>query len=251
MKNHEAPPDSKLTLTATGQQTTVDLYSPEGADLINALYLKLSSHFRWMYQPTWLGRPIIQLPHDIVAMQELIWAVKPDLIVECGVAHGGSLIFSASICQLIGKGRVVGVDVEIRPHNREAIEAHFLAGRIELVEGSSIDPGIVETVRKKAAGAGTVLVVLDSNHTFTHVRAELEAYAPLVSPGSYIVAMDGAQALVGDTPNAKPHWKTDHPLDAIHDFLKTHPEFEIDPHYTRFGVTCSPDGFLRRKEASA
>jgi cephalosporin hydroxylase len=247
MKNFETFPSSKLTLSQEGAEVSVDLYSQEGADLINALYLKLGAQFQWMYQPTWLGRPIIQFPHDIVAMQELIWQLKPDLIVECGVAHGGSLILSASICELLGKGNILGIDIEIRAHNRAAIEAHSLSRRIELLECSSIDPAAVEAVRKKAAGAETVLIVLDSNHTHDHVLQELELYSPFVTPGSYLVAMDGAQALVGDIPRAKPHWKLDHPLTAIHEFLKAHPEFAIDPHYTRFGVTSNPDGFLKRK----
>jgi cephalosporin hydroxylase len=247
MKNFETSPASKLTLSHDGTDLSVDLYSQDGADLINALYLKLGAQFQWMYQPTWLGRPIIQFPHDIVAMQELIWHLKPDLIVECGVAHGGSLILSASICELLGKGRIIGIDIEIRAHNREAIEAHPLAHRIELIESSSIDESTVEAVRKKATGAETVLVVLDSNHTHAHVLRELELYSPFVTRGSYIVAMDGAQALVGDIPRAKPGWKHDDPLRAIHEFLHSHPEFEIDPHYTRFGVTSNPDGFLKRK----
>jgi len=247
MKNVETTAASQLTLSTGDTQVRVDLYSEEGVDLINALYLKLGAQFQWMYQPTWLGRPIIQFPHDIVAMQELIWKLKPDLIVECGVAHGGSLILSASICELLGKGSVLGIDIEIRPHNREAIEAHPLGRRIELIERSSVDEVTIGMVRQKAAKAETVLVVLDSNHTHAHVLAELEGYGPLVTPGSYLVAMDGAQVFVADIPRAKPHWKLDHPLTAIHEYLRSHPEFEIDPHYTRFGVTSNPDAFLKRK----
>jgi cephalosporin hydroxylase len=247
MKNFETKPDSRLTLSQGGTAVSVDLYSEEGVDLVNALYLKLAAEFKWMYLPTWLGRPIIQLNNDVVAMQELIWKLKPDLIVECGVAHGGSLILSASICELLGKGKVIGIDIEIRAHNRQAIEAHPLTHRIELIERSSIDEAAVAAVREKAAGAGTVLVVLDSNHTHAHVLRELELYGPFVTPGSYLVAMDGAQALVGDIPRAKPGWQLDSPLTAIHEFLQSHPEYEIDPHYTRFGVTSNPDGFLKRK----
>jgi cephalosporin hydroxylase len=247
MKNFETTAKSQLILSNGGTNISVDLYSEEGVDLVNALYLKLGAQFQWMYQPTWLGRPIIQFPHDVVAVQELIWKLKPDLIIECGVAHGGSLVLSASICELLGKGKVIGVDIEIRPHNRQAIEAHPLAHRIELVESSSIDEAAVEALRKTAIGAETVLVILDSNHTHDHVRRELEAYCQIVTPGSYLVAMDGAQAYVGDIPRAKAGWKSDHPLTAIHEFLKAHPEYEIDPHYTRFGVTSNPDGFLKRK----
>jgi cephalosporin hydroxylase len=247
MKNFETTADSKLTLSNGDTQVSVDLYSEKGADLINALYVKLGAQFQWMYQPTWLGRPIIQFPQDIVAVQELIWKLKPDLIIECGVACGGSVVLSASICELLGKGKVIGVDIEIRPHNREAIEAHVLSNRIELIESSSIDETTVAVLRQRAAKAETVLVILDSNHTYAHVRRELEAYSQIVTPGSYLIAMDGAQTLVADIPRAKPEWKLDDPLTAIHEFLKAHPEYEIDPHYTRFGVTSNTDGFLKRK----
>jgi cephalosporin hydroxylase len=138
------------------------------------------------------------------------------------------------------------VDIEIRPHNRAAIEAHPLKHRIDLIEGSSIDLGTVEAVRALVGSAGTVLVMLDSNHTESHVLQELELYSSLVTSGSYIVAHDGAQAWVWDIPNGKPEWKVDHPLGAIHKFLASHPEFSIDPHWTRWGITSSPDGFLKR-----
>ncbi len=248
MKNFKTNADSKIVLCNGGEQIEFNLYSQDGADLVNALSLKLAAEFQWMYQPTWMGRPIIQLPNDIVAMQELLWAVKPDVIVECGVAHGGSLIFSASICQLIGKGKVVGVDVEIRAHNRKAIEEHFLKPRIELIEGSSVEVNIVEKVRSQVLGAETVLVVLDSNHTREHVLKEMEFYHEMVTPESYLVVMDGAQAYVGDVPRAKSHWNEDHPLQAIEEFLKMHPNYIVDPHYERFGVTCSPSGFLKKKK---
>jgi cephalosporin hydroxylase len=246
MKNFETEKKSQLILRNGSKEVVVDLYSKEGGELINSLYLKLATEFQWMYLPKWLGRPIIQVPHDIVIMQELLWNIQPDVIVECGVAHGGSLILSASICQLIGKGKVIGVDVEIRPHNREAIEKHFLSPRIELIEGSSVLPETVAKVKDKLGDAKVVLVILDSNHTREHVLKELEMYHSMVSVGSYIVAMDGAQAYVGDIPRAKDHWKNDHPIQAIHEFLKTHSEFEIDREYEKLGVTCSPDGFLKR-----
>ena len=214
--------------------------------MLSNLWTKVAAEFRLMYEPTWLGRPIIQFPTDIVTMQELLWRVQPDVVVETGVAHGGSLVLSASILQLIGKGRVIGVDVEIRPHNRAAIEAHSLKPRIELIEGSSIAPETFAAVRRLASGSEKTVVFLDSNHTEAHVFRELELYSALVGPGGYLVAHDGAQGLVWDIPRAKPEWKVDHPLTAIHRFLAAHPEFEIDPHWTRFGITSSPDGFLRR-----
>lgn len=241
-----ATPDSRITLAGSGSSRTVDLYSQEGLEMVAGLWTKLGCQYRLMYEPTWLGVPIIQFPADIVMMQEMVWRLKPDVIVESGLAHGGSAILYASLCELAGKGRVIGIDVEIREHNRQAIEGHPMAKRIEMIEGSSVDPKTVARVKERAAGAGTVLVVLDSDHSHGHVLREMEMYHPMVTPGSYLVAMDGAQAHVWDVPRAKPHWKKDHPLTAVHQFLKEHPEFVVDPHYTRLHVTSNPDGFLRR-----
>lgn len=246
MKNYLAQQGSKLTLDNNGVCTTLDLYSKEGLDMLSNLWTKVAAEHRLMYEPTWLGRPIIQFPTDIVMMQELLWKVQPDVVVETGIAHGGSLVLSASILELIGKGKVVGVDVEIRSHNRTAIEAHPLKRRIELIEGSSIDEQTFAKVRQSVGSAKTVLVFLDSNHTEAHVLKEMELYGTLVGPGSYLVAHDGAQGVVWDIPRAKPEWKTDHPLNAIHKFVSTHPEFQIDHHWTQFGITSSPDGFLKR-----
>ena len=246
MKNHIAQAGATLTLNNKGELTTVDLYSREGLNLISNLWIKSATQHRLMYEPTWLGRPVIQFPTDIVAIQEMIWTLKPDVIVETGVAHGGSLVLSASILELIGKGKVVGVDIEIRPHNRAAIEAHPLKHRIELIEGSSIASETMDAVRSTVGDAGTVLVFLDSNHTEAHVLQELELYGKLVTPGSYIVAHDGAQAWVWDIPRGLPEWKENHPLGAIHKFLESHSEFVPDPHWTRLGITCSPDGWLKK-----
>jgi cephalosporin hydroxylase len=243
----EAPAGTRLTLTHGPESRTVDLYSRDGLQLVGSLWTKLSAEYRLMYEPTWLGVPIIQLPDDIVMMQELIWKVRPDVIVECGVAHGGSAILYASICSLMGKGRVIGIDVEIRPQNRAAVESHRLADRIQLIEGSSTAPEVVRSVRGFVADAATVLVALDSDHSRAHVRKELEAYAPLVTPGSYLVAMGGAQAFVADIPRGKPEWKYDSPLPAIEDFLGEHPEFAVDRSFERLIVTANPSGYLRRK----
>lgn len=247
IKNYTARPGSTLTLDDGSERTTVDLYSREGLDLLSNLWIKAAAEHRMMYEPTWLGRPIIQFPTDIVAVQELLWKIRPDLVIETGVAHGGSLVLSASILELIGQGRVLGVDVEIRPHNRAAIEAHPLKHRIDLIEGSSIAPDTIAAVRQAASGAKTILVFLDSNHSESHVRQELELYGALVTPGSYLVAHDGAQAWVWDIPRGKPEWKDDHPLTAIHAFVASHPEFTIDPFWTRYGITSSPDGWLKKK----
>jgi cephalosporin hydroxylase len=239
-------PGAQLTLTGADGAQTVDLYSAEGLALVSDLWLKLSAEYKIMYEPTWLGRPIIQLPHDIVQMQELVWRVKPDLIIETGVAHGGSLILSASILELIGKGRVLGVDIDIRAHNRTAITAHPLSKRIDLLQGSSIDPTTIAEVTARAKSAGNVMVVLDSNHAAEHVAAEMAAYAPLVDVNSYLVVMDGAQGQVFDIPRGNAAWQNDNPLTALDAFLAGTDEFEIDDHFTRLHVTSNPRGYLRR-----
>lgn len=208
----------------------------------------------YTYNFSWLGRPIIQYPQDIVAMQELIWATHPDLIIETGIAHGGSLIFSASMLELNaacgGKkdARVLGVDIDIRAHNRAAIEAHPLARRIDMIQGSSVAPEIVAQVKAAAKGQESVLVILDSNHTHDHVLAELEAYAPLVTRGNYCIVFD---TLVEDMPAElfpdRPWGPGDNPKTAVWEYLKSHPEFEIDqgiPH--KLLITVAPDGYLKR-----
>jgi cephalosporin hydroxylase len=248
MRNFYAPKSSTLCLDNGDEQVVLDLYSKEGFELLNNLWIKSATHYRLMYEPSWLGRPVIQFPSDIVAIQELIWKIRPDVIVETGVAHGGSLVLSASILELIRHGKVVGVDIEIRPHNRLAIEAHPLAHRIDLIEGSSISPDTFAAVRAAVGDATSVLVMLDSNHSEAHVLEELELYSSLVLPGGYLVAHDGAQAWVWDIPNGKPEWKDDNPLAAINKFLTCHPEFSVDPQWTRWGITSSPQGFLKRSD---
>ncbi|MDH4173810.1 MAG: cephalosporin hydroxylase family protein [Betaproteobacteria bacterium] len=239
--------DTRLTLTTAGASTEVDLYSRQGLETVAALWLKLSAAHRLMYEHTWLGVPVIQLPGDIVAMQELIWRTRPDFIVECGFAHGGSAVLYASILELLGKGQVIGVDVEVRSYNRAAILAHPLAHRIRIVEASSIEQRTREAIGRAVSGAAQVMVILDSNHSRGHVAAELELYHSLVTPGSYLVAMDGAQAHVWDTPRGKAEWREDNPLPAMAAFLASHPEFETDPYWTRAHVTSSPGGYLRRR----
>jgi cephalosporin hydroxylase len=201
-----------------------------------------------------MGRPIIQLPEDMFRIQEVIFRVKPDVILECGVAHGGSLVFYASLCKAMGKGRVIGVDVEIRPHNRVAIEAHFLFPYITLIEGSSIDPAIAAQAANLIQPGETVMVMLDSNHSKNHVLGELEAYGRLVTPGSYIVAMDGIMELVKGGPRTKPDWGWNNPRQAALEFASRHPEFVIEEPAFLFNegvvkerVTYWPDAFLRRK----
>lgn len=204
---------------------------------------------KYMNNFSWLGRPLIQLPMDAMALQEIIWTVKPELVIETGVAHGGSLVLSASMLEMLGRGEVVGVDIEIRPHNRQAIEAHPLGHRIKLIEGSSTAPDVIAQVRAAAAGKKSVLVCLDSNHTHEHVLAELQAYADLVTVGSYCVVFD---TFVEDMPDDyvwtdRPWGKGNNPKTAVWEWLRSHPEFQIDKSVEdRLLVTSAPDGFLQR-----
>ena len=220
------------------------------ADLqrVSGELFRRSFEHRYSYNFSWMGRPIIQYPQDIVAMQELIWSVKPDLIVETGIAHGGSLVFYASMLELLGDdGIVLGVDVDIRPHNRIAIEEHPMARRIRMIEGSSIDPSIVAQVSEIAAGRKKVLVALDSNHTHEHVLRELELYSPYVTEGSYLVVFD---TVVDDLPGSafpdRPWGPGDNPKTAVRQFLWDNDRFVIDNQVDhKLLLTVSPDGYLR------
>lgn len=220
------------------------------ADLqrVSSELFRRSFEHRYSYNFSWMGRPIIQYPQDIMAMQELIWSVKPDLIVETGIAHGGSLVFYASMLELLGDdGIVLGVDVDIRPHNRIAIEEHPMARRIRMIEGSSIDPSIVAQVSEIAAGRKKVLVALDSNHTHEHVLRELELYSPYVTEGSYLVVFD---TVVEDLPEStfpdRPWGPGDNPKTAVRQFLRDNDRFVIDNQVDhKLLLTVSPDGYLR------
>lgn len=242
-----------LTIEEGGQGRTVDLYSDEAFELISNQWLTVGWNQKYVYTFSWMGRPVIQLPEDMIRIQEVIHRVKPDVIVETGVAHGGSLVFYASLCKAMDKGRVVGVDIEIRPHNRVAIEAHPLAAYITLIEGSSTSPEVVKQVGSCIRPGETVLVLLDSNHTREHVLGELEAYAPLVSVDSYIVATDGIMSSVAQAPRGKPEWIDDNPTSAALDFAAKHPEFLIEQPKWSFNesslvhnITHWPGAWLRR-----
>jgi cephalosporin hydroxylase len=207
-----------------------------------------SAPHRYSYNFRWMGRPIIQFPQDLIALQEVIWELRPSAIVETGIAHGGSLVFSASMLQLLGgEGIVVGVDVDIREHNRKEIEAHPLAPRIRMVEGSSIDPSTVAKVHALVDGRQPVLVILDSMHTHDHVLAELEAYSPLVRAGSWLIVLD---TVIEDMPKG---WFTDRPWDvgnnpktAVHEFVRLNPRFRIERSIAdKLQITVAPDGWLR------
>ena len=206
-----------------------DLYTRESFSLLSREWVKVGWAVKYPYSFSWMGLPIIQLPEDMVRAQEVIYRVRPDVIVETGVARGGSLVYYAALLKMMDiKGRIVGVDIEIRPDNRRAIEAHELSPMITLIEGSSTAPEIVERVRSLIEPGQKVLVLLDSNHTREHVANELEAYAPMVTPGSYIVATDGAMEWLSDVPRGRPEWTHDNPKTAALDFAAKHPDFTIE-----------------------
>ena len=242
-----------VTVQGLGAEHSYPLGSAEGFAAVSRAWLRAGWDAKHVYSFTWLGRPIIQLPEDLVRIQEVIFSVKPDVLIETGVAHGGSLVFYAALFKAMDKGRVIGIDVEIRPHNRTAIEAHPLSDRIALIEGSSTDTAVVERVRQLVGPKDTVLVVLDSSHTRDHVLAELRAYGPLVTVASYIVACDGVMEQVAGGPRTKDDWAWNNPRQAARQFLSEDPRFE--PHEPQWlfnegavqdRVTYWPDAFLRR-----
>jgi len=232
------------------QENINGLGKDETVKSISLDFMMNSAHYKYTYNFSWLGCPIIQFPQDIVALQEIIWNVKPDLIIETGIAHGGSLIFSASMLQLIGEnGHVLGIDIDIRSHNRERIESHPMSKRISMIQGSSTDEGVIRQVHAFAEGKRNVLVILDSNHSHEHVIKELMAYSSLVSKGSYLIVFDTA---VEDMPEdfdwgTRPWGKGNNPKTAVWEFLKTHDEFEIDSSiHNKLLITVAPDGYLKR-----
>ena len=244
----------KVSIDDKKVQTTLDLYSDEAFELISDQWAKVGWNQKYVYSFSWMGRPIIQLPEDMIRTQEVIYRVKPDVIVETGIAHGGSLIYYASLCKAMGKGRVIGVDVEIRPHNRKAIEEHEMFDFITIIEGSSTDSAIVAQVESLIMPGETVLVILDSNHTKQHVADELAAYHGLVSKGSYIVATDGSMKDLYDVPRGQSDWIWNHPTAAAEEFAKVHPEFVIEQPEWPFNesglsknITHWPGAWLRKQ----
>ena len=238
---------------ANGQETQIDIGTPEAFRILSKLWLRSGWDTKYVYGFSWLGRPIIQLPEDMLRIQEVIYRVKPDVLIETGIAHGGSLVFYASLFKAMGKGRVVGVDIEIRPHNRQAIEAHEMFDRISMIEGSSIDVTIVGQVRDNIKADERGLVILDSNHSRAHVLSELRSYSEFVAVDSYIVACDGIMQEVVGAPRTDPAWITDNPQSAIKDFLSECDDFVLEEPAFPFNegqiterVTYWPNAFLRR-----
>ncbi|MCC2101454.1 MAG: cephalosporin hydroxylase family protein [Hyphomicrobiales bacterium] len=250
-----------MKLVIDSQQQTIEredgsklpLYSDEAFRLLSHIWMKVGWNQKADYTFSWFGVPVIQLPHDVMRYQEAVWAVQPDVIIETGVAHGGSLVLSASLCKAMGKGRVIGVDIEIRPPNRKRLESHPLFPLITLIEGSSVAPDIVAKVKSLVKPDEKVLVVLDSDHSYRHVMAELEAYAPMVSKGSYIVSTDGVMRDLVDVPRGRKDWLTDNPANAAEDFAGSHKNFVIEEPAWPFNestlsgnITHWPSAWLKR-----
>ena len=234
-------------------ERSIDLFGKEAFELISDIWLKMSWNQKYPYTFTWLGRPIIQHPEDLVRLQEVVYKLKPDVVIETGVAHGGSLVFIASLMKSIGVGRVVGVDIEIRPRNRAAIEAHELWPMISLVEGDSTAPEVVAQATAGIKPSDIVLIVLDSDHSKAHVARELEAYHGFVTPASYIIATDGIMEVLHDVPRGEPGWKNDNPAAAAREFAALHPEFVLEYPSWSFNesqldkvITGWPSAWLKR-----
>lgn len=245
--------NGRVTIDDLTGSRTYPIGSPEAFAVISRAWLRSGWDSKHVYSFTWMGRPIIQLPEDMIRIQEVIYSVQPDVIIETGVAHGGSLVFYASLCKVMEKGRVIGVDIEIRLHNRKAIESHPLFPFITLIEGSSIDTAVVDQIKAQVKPGQTVLVLLDSCHTKAHVLAELNAYSPLVTKGSYIVAMDGIMERLVGAPRTQPDWSWNNPRQAALEFVSQNSDFIIEEPAFLFNegsvcerVTYWPSGFIKR-----
>ena len=243
-----------MSVEEDGHRLNLDLFSKESFDRIAELWVAVGWVRKYSYGFSWMGRPIIQLPDDMVRIQEAIFAARPDTIIETGVAHGGSLIYYASLFEALGHGRVIGIDVEIRPANRAAIEAHPMFRRISLVEGNSIAPSTVEQVKALLKPGETVMVILDSNHSKAHVAGELAAYADLVTKGQFLLVQDGVMQQVAGMPRTQSDWSWNNPISAVSEFLAKRPDFERAPLPRPFDesqatpeCTHHPKGWLRRK----
>ncbi|HBC76075.1 MAG: hydroxylase [Candidatus Wallbacteria bacterium GWC2_49_35] len=232
----------KISCETSSRTDTFDLYSEEAFDIVSNQWLKIGWNQKYSYSYTWFGLPMIQLPEDVLRTQEAVYSIKPDVVVETGIAHGGSLIFYASLLKAMGRGRVVGVDIDIRLHNREKIEKHEFFPYITLIEGDSAGEDIIARVQSNIKKGDTVMVVLDSCHLKGHVLKELEAYHKFVTVGSYIVATDGIMQDLHDVPRGEASWIEDNPVSAVEEFLKGHPEFILEKPARGFNESlCSKD----------
>ncbi len=243
-----------LTTEDRGVPRELPLYSREAFEMVSREWARAGWGVGYYFTFGWLGRPILQLPEDLVRLQEVVVSLQPDVIVETGIYSGGSLLFHATLCKALGRGRVIGIDKQIPPETRLAMTSHRLAHRIEMVEGDSLAASTIDAVNRLVHPGESVLVILDSHHSKEHVAGELRAYAPLVSPGSYIVATDGIMRDLTDVPGGESSWSHDNPATAALEFAAEHPEFEMGQPKWPFNrsslernITYWPDGWLRRK----
>ena len=243
-----------LTTEDSGKLCELPLYSREAFELISREWVRTGWAVNYYFTLSWFGRPVLQLPEDLIRLQEVVNALQPDVIIETGIYSGGSLLFHATLCEGLGKGRVIGIDKHIPQDTHEAITRHRLSHRIEMIEGDSIAPDTVGKIYGRIRPAENVLVVLDSHHSKEHVAGELRAYAPLVTPGSFIIAADGIMRDLTDVPGGDPAWLNDNPAAAALEFAASHPEFELRQPRWPFNrsnleqnITYWPDGWLRRK----
>lgn len=231
------------------QANILSLSKDRDVQALSRIWIREITRHKYAYNFSWMGRPIIQFPQDMLAMQEIIWSCKPDLIIETGIAHGGSLVYYASLLEMMQlDGYVLGIDIDIREHNRAAIDAHPMRKRIEMIQGSSVSPDTVTQVAKHVERKKSVMVILDSNHTHKHVLDELQYYAPFVSLNNYIVVFD---TLLEDMPDDfvqdRPWCKGNNPKTAVHEWLQTHPEFQMDKDIdNKLLISVAPDGYLKR-----
>jgi cephalosporin hydroxylase len=243
----------RLIISDGDERRELSVGSPEAFRILSRLWLRSGWDNKYVYSFTWMGRPIIQLPEDLIRIQEVIYSIRPDVIIETGIAHGGSLVYYASLCKVMERGRVVGVDIDIRPQNRVAIEQHSLSPFITLIEGSSVDPVVIARVKSLVGDRDTVLVLLDSCHSKKHVLAELTAYAPFIARGSYIVAMDGIMQDLPGAPRSQADWAWNNPRQAALEFVKRNSDFKIEEPQFGFNegqiterVTYWPSAFIKR-----
>ena len=245
-----------LQSRSDGSKRVLPMRDPEAFSALSRVWLRCGWDVQQVYSFTWAGRPVIQLPEDLIRIQEVIWHLQPDLIIETGVAHGGSLVFFAGVLRLLGKGRVIGVEVELRPHNRDALAQHPFQSNFSLIEGSSTDAKTLKAVAEKIHPGESVMVVLDSSHSFHHVLAELRAYSRFVTPGSYLVVCDGIMASLVGAPRSQPDWHDNNPLTAISrflaenvDYVAEEPDFAFNEGLVTERVTYWPRAYLRRIES--
>jgi cephalosporin hydroxylase len=238
-KYENIPSLRKYVLTKNNKNT-------KELEKIGKQWTKVAHENKLSYEIDWLGMPVIQTPEDLILMQELIFKLKPDVIVETGIAHGGSLIYYASLLELLGKGKVIGIDIDIKEHNRKVIESHPLFERIEMIQGSSTSPEIVDETKKRISENSKVLVCLDSDHTKNHVLKELELYNELVSTGSYIVVFDTNTSELAELGTCDRKYIDNGPMEAVEEFLQNNDNFEIDKSYNKLYISYSQNGYLRR-----